>query len=221
LGTLSLFRIYILKDHQLEFLEEQIVKGCKRFDRSAQRDLYELYRSRLNVLVKRYIIDSDDAKDVLQESFLLVFKNITQFKNEGSLEGWIKRIVINTSLQFLKKQKKNRDNISINEYDIEDNDNDPFENNYSIDKCDEASLSNGIDLVKQANIQEKELLEIIQSLGVDFRQVFNLFYIDNYNHSEIAKMLGIEEVTSRTRLARAKKKVQAELYKRCVEKVTV
>ena len=205
----------------MEFLEEQIVKGCKRFDRSAQRDLYELYRSRLNVLVKRYIIDSDDAKDVLQESFLLIFKNITQFKNEGSLEGWIKRIVINTSLQFLKKQKKNRDNISINEYDIEDNDNDPFENNYSIDKCDEASLSNGIDLVKQANIQEKELLEIIQSLGVDFRQVFNLFYIDNYNHSEIAKMLGIEEVTSRTRLARAKKKVQAELYKRCVEKVTV
>jgi len=202
----------------LEFLEEQLIKGCKRFDISSQRDLYNRYRSRLSLLVKRYVVDNDDAKDVLQESFLLIFKNISQFRNDGSLEGWMKRIVINTSLQFLKKQKK--DHLRINDLDIKD-DFEVASIDNSIDKNDENTLSNGIDLVLQANIQESELLEIIQMLGDDFRQVFNLFFIDNYSHSEISKMLGIEEVTSRTRLARAKKKVQAELYKRCVERITV
>jgi RNA polymerase sigma-70 factor (ECF subfamily) len=210
-GTFLDLRIYIdIKN--LISSEEHIIKGCKRYDMVAQKALYERHNAQLRGLVRRYVDDADDAKDVLQEAFLLIFNNIVKFKGEGSLEGWMKRIVVNTALQFIKKQKRNGTKVRFDDMDdvLGGGDNGP----------DEQDTSSIFELALQAEMSEEDLLEIIGTLDVDFRQVFNLYVVDQYSHAEIASLLGIDIVTSRTRLARAKKKVQAQLHKRCAEKIS-
>ena len=203
----------------MDNLEAQLIKKCKQYDIKAQKELYLRYSPRLFTIAKRYLIDSDDAKDVLQDSFLSIFTSIGKFRGDGSLEGWMKRIVINTSLQFLKHRKQMSQYVNIDEYEPECEPDYNQDNHF--DKSDIRNRTMGIELVREADLQEKELMAVIQTLPEDFRKVFNLYFIDNFSHSEIAGMLEIDEVTSRTRLARAKKKVQAELYKQCLERLTV
>jgi len=204
----------------LDINEEQLLKKCQRHDLLAQKELYIRYRPLFSIIVRRYIVDPDDAKDVLQDSFLLIFKNIGMFRGDGSFEGWMKRIVINTSLQFLKSQKHRLMYLNIDDCELSESQ-EVSEYDIYIDKNDGHSLLSGIELVRQAELHENDLIAIIQTLPDDFRQVFNLYFIDNFSHAEIAQMLNIDEVTSRTRLVRAKKKVQTRLYKQCVDRLTV
>lgn len=193
----------------MHFTQEQLIKACKHYDLSAQKALYDQYNGVLRALVRRYITNADDAKDILQEAFLLIFKNINQYKEQGSFEGWIKRIAINTALQFLKRQKKNLATTNIDHIDLSDND---------ADTADETPLSD-FERAAQANLSETDLLQMVQALPDDFRQVFNLSVIDQFSHADIAQLLNIDETTSRTRLARAKKKIQILLKQHCQQTI--
>ena len=165
--------------------EAQLVKALRKQDPKAQRQLYEKYSSRMLGLCFRYVSDEMIAEDVMIEGFLRVFGKIDQFNEEGSFEGWIRRIMVNEALGHLRKQKRIlEDAIS-----------------------DEASNIPDYALADQ-NLNEQELLDLIGELPVGYRTVFNLYAIEGYSHSEIAELMGITESTSKSQLHRARALLQ-------------
>lgn len=157
----------------------QLIENCKINDTKAQGELYKLYASKLFPICLKYSRNYAEAEDNLQDAFLTIFNKIKQYKNTGSFEGWIKRIVINTALQRYRSEKVlNIVNENISE-DIE------------IDINDE-------------DISLKYLLQIIQELPDRYRLVFNLYVLDGYSHKDISDMLDITVGTSKSNLARAR-----------------
>ncbi|WP_018618862.1 RNA polymerase sigma factor [Spirosoma luteum] len=173
--------------------EYALVEGCRRQDRIVQRLLYERYAGKLFVVCKRYVKDADEAEDVLQDAFVKIFRHIDTFRFECPLEAWLKRIVINTALKFLRKQK-------------------PWEtmSNDSIDVQEMASVLPQADESLPA-LNYKYLLQLVQELPPGCRMVFNLYAIEGYNHPEIAKMLDIAEGTSKSQYARARDLLQQKI----------
>lgn len=169
---------------------EQLIDKCKKNDTSAQSQLYKLFSSKLFSLCLKYSRNYAEAEDNLQDSFLTIFKNINQYNQKGSFEGWMKRITINTALQ--KYRSKGVFNI-VNEERIEDVTVEINNDDLSIDF----------------------LLKIIQELPDRYRMVFNLYVLDGYSHKEVSKMLEISEGTSKSNLARARfiLKEKIETYK--------
>jgi RNA polymerase sigma-70 factor (ECF subfamily) len=169
---------------------EQLIENCKKNDAKAQSQIYKLFASKLFTLCLKYSKNYAEAEDNLQDAFVTIFNKISQFKGKGSLEGWMKRIAINTALQRYRK-----DGVFdiINEHQIED---------VSVE-IDEDSVS--IDF----------LLKIIQELPDRYRLVFNLYALDDYSHNEIAEMLQISTGTSKSNLSRARMilKEKIEQYK--------
>jgi RNA polymerase sigma factor (sigma-70 family) len=161
--------------------EEQLLQGCQKRDSNAQRQLYELYSSKMYGICYRYVKDPMEAEDILVTSFMKVFEKIQQFKNEGSFEGWIRRIVVNESLMALRKK-----NHLYIETDLEQADREP----------DYDRLSD--------HLEAEDLLNLISELPVGYKVVFNMFAIDGYSHKEIAEHLGISENTSKSQLSRAR-----------------
>ena len=157
----------------------QLIENCKINDTKAQGELYKLYASKLFPICLKYSRNYAEAEDNLQDAFLTIFNKIKQYKNTGSFEGWIKRIVINTALQRYRSEKVLNivnDNISEDiEIDIDDDD-----------------------------ISLKYLLQIIQELPDRYRLVFNLYVMDGYSHKDISEMLDITVGTSKSNLARAR-----------------
>ena len=175
------------------FDEQGILKGCREGKRSAQKQLYERFVSPLLAICLRYSKSRDEAEDLLQKSFLKIFQNINTFRNHGSLEGWIKRIMINHALNHYKKNRKTpytADVEEINETDIL-TDTEEFENAEPVPP--------GI------------LLEMVQSLPEGYRMVFNLFVFEEYSHREIAETLNISENTSKTQLMKARRHLQKRI----------
>ncbi|MBL0742798.1 RNA polymerase sigma factor [Chryseolinea lacunae] len=168
------FKIYRAK-------EDELIKGCLRRDSSAQRLLYDTYSSKMYGLCYRYVKDSMEAEDILVTAFMKVFDKIGQFKSEGSFEGWIRRIVVNEALTFLRRNRS-----MYLETDLEQADREPDYN----------SLSD--------HLEAEDLLKMIQELPTGYRIVFNLYAIDGYSHKEIAEQLGISENTSKSQLSRAR-----------------
>jgi RNA polymerase sigma factor (sigma-70 family) len=162
---------------------EPFIRKCVENDREAQLKIYQLYSPVLYGLCLKYMRNEEDAKDVFQEAFVIVFQKIEQYKFEGSFEGWLKRIFINKLLETLKKKKK--DILFVNVFDFED------------DVIEDEEL----DLVP---IEQGKLLEYIQELPDQYRMVFNLFVFEKMKHKEIAKLLEISEGTSKSNLNRAK-----------------
>lgn len=202
--------------------EKQLIKKCRRFNVAAQRELYERYAVGFKCLCVRYVKQSADADDVLQEAFLKIFQNIKQFKGEGSFEGWMKRIVINTALYHYKKTLRVKSHLSVDDVsEPSGTDFDDYEKSGSIDRTDIDENIFDYKLVEQADFSKKELLECVDKLKDDFKIVFNLYFIENYKHQQIAEVLGIDEKTSRSRLSRARKYIQELLYKKTIEKVSV
>jgi len=160
---------------------EQCIKQCVKNDRGAQLELYQLFSPVLYGLCLKYMRNEDDAKDVFQEAFVIVFQKIGQYKFEGSFEGWIKRIFINKLLETLKKKKK--DVLFL----------DAFDTNITAEEE-----------IELAPIEQEKLLEYIQELPDQYRMVFNLFVFEKMKHREIAKLLDINEGTSKSNLNRAK-----------------
>lgn len=172
--------------------EKQLVSDCLKGGLKAQKRFYDAFAPKMYGVCLRYAKDNDTAKDYLQEAFIRVFANLERFRFEGSLEGWIRRIVINTALEKIRKT-------------------DVFKNSLSLDNI--LHLENdGIHVEEQ--IKEAELLQMIQSLPLGFRTVFNLFAIEGYSHLEISNMLNISDGTSKSQYARAKKWLQKRLEER-------
>ena len=168
------FKVYRAK-------EDELIKGCLKGDRAAQKHLYELHSSRMYAVCYRYVKDPMQAQDILVTAFMKVFDKVGQFKNEGSFEGWIRRIMVNEALTWLRRNK----NMYV-ETDLEQADHEP----------DYKNLSD--------HLEAEDLMNMIAALPSGYRIVFNMYAIDGYSHKEIAEHLGISENTSKSQLCRAR-----------------
>ena len=168
--------------------ETELIERCKKHDRHAQEMLYQQYSGKMHALCCRYVKDKMEAEDVLVMAFTKIFDRIDQYKGEGSFEGWIRKVIVNESLTYLRRNK----NMYL-ETEIEAADREP---NY-------AELEN--------ELQAEDLLKMINELPSGYRIVFNLFAIDGYSHKEIAGRLGINENTSKSQLSRARAMLQRNL----------
>ena len=169
-----------------------ILKACLKGDARAQGRLYDMYADRLYGISLRYANDEDEAKDILQEGFIKIFEKLKQYKNKGSLEGWMRKIIVNTALERIRRE--NRFMLVEDDTFIE------YER-YRYEHILE-------------ELEEKDLLEMIQELSPQYRMVFNLYAIEGYSHKEISQMLNISEGTSKSNLSRARHllKYKIELY---------
>lgn len=175
------FQIYHAVDNEL-------IDGCRKRDRHAQRFLYEHFSGRMLGLCCRYVKDRMDAEDVMVVAFTKVFDRIGQYKGEGSFEGWVRRIMVNESLTYLRKNKS-----MYLETDIEAAEREP---DYS--KLD-------------SELEAEDLRKLIADLPTGYRIVFNLYAIDGFSHQEIADQLGVSENTSKSQLSRARALLQKRL----------
>nr|WP_236669133.1 RNA polymerase sigma factor [Aquimarina mytili] len=178
---------------------DQLIKKCKEKNSNAQEQLYRLFSSKLFSICLKYSSDYSSAEDTLQDAFITIFDKINQYKNQGSFEGWIKRITINTALQKYRKQKV---------FDI-----------INEEQIEEVEVE-----INEEEISLDYLLKIIQQLPDRYRLVFTLYVLDGFSHKEIAEMLEISIGTSKSNLARArytlKEKIetnQEERYVRSIE----
>jgi RNA polymerase sigma factor (sigma-70 family) len=162
--------------------EEALLQACLKNQPAAQQELYSKYSPKMLAVCYRFARNREDAEDMLQEGFIRVFTQIHQFQSKGSFEGWIRRIIVHTCINHLKKHKKFNDSVDITQAH---------------------TLQVREDSVPSI-IQAKQVIECIRMLPIGYRTVLNLFAIDGYNHREIATMLDIEESTSRSQYTRAK-----------------
>src|SRR6478735_1756559 len=172
--------------------EELMLNGCLRNNATAQEALYNRFSPRMLGVCYRFAKNREDAEDMLQEGFRKVFTQIHQDRNEGALEGWIRRIIVHTCINILKKNKKFADSVDI----IHAN-----------------SIHIKEDMIPSI-MQAKQVVECIRLLPLGYRTVLNLYAIEGYSHKEIAKMLEIEESTSRSQYTRAKAMLEAILIKK-------
>ena len=147
-----------------------------------QEELYNRFASKMYAVCLRYANNSDDAQDLLQEGFIKVYKNLHRFRAEGSFEGWIRRVFINSSIEHYRKKAAKLSTVS--------------------DK--EESTIEDTDITAIDTLAEKDIIRLIQDLSPGYRTVFNLYVIEGYSHREIGELLNISEGTSKSQLARAK-----------------
>jgi RNA polymerase sigma factor (sigma-70 family) len=171
--------------------DQELVSACIKNNASAQEYLYEKFSRKMMGISLRYCKDEDEAADVLQMGFIAVFKNIESFAGTGSLEGWIKKIIVNTALSHIRKNKKLKQNIELDHVE------------FMLPSSSQTS----------EGIQTKDLLALIQTLPLGGRTIFNLFAIEGYSHKEIGEMLNISEGTSKSQYSRARAYLQKALAK--------
>lgn len=173
--------------------EEIILKGCREGKRVAQKQLYEKYVSSMLAICLRYSKSRDEAEDLIQEGFLKIFQNINTYRKHGSLEGWIKRIMINHALNQYKKNRKipfAEDVDAINENEI---------------------LLRDEEVENIEPVPAETLLAMIQSLPEGYRMVFNLYVFEKYSHRDIAEAMNFSENTSKTQLMKARRQLQGKI----------
>ncbi len=171
-------------------IDGKFLQRLKRGDPLAQKELYDRYAPVLLGVAMRYAGSKEEAEDILQDAFVKIFKHINTFEQRGSFEGWMRKIVVNTAIVHYRKELKHRyqdDVTDIKETDITDFEHD--DPDFTLD----------------------ELKQAIQSLPPGYRTVFNLYAVEGYKHKEIAKMLGIDESTSKSQYHRARKLLQKRL----------
>lgn len=161
--------------------ESDLIKGCLDGDAAMQRELYDRFASKMYGVCLRYAGNTHDADDILQEGFIKVYNSLYKFRGEGSFEGWIRRIFINTCIEQFRKKVKSYNISEVHENTVDDDD-----------------LS-ALDV-----LDTKDLVKMIRELSPGYQAVFNLFVVEGYSHKEIGEMLGITEGTSKSQLARAK-----------------
>jgi len=162
--------------------EYRLVKDCLKEKPAAQKQLYGLYAKPMLGICYRYTKSVTDAEDVLQEGFVKVFKNLHQFKFQGELGGWIRKIMVTTALNYLKRNTKYQTELLYQDDHLHVVTNDHPE----------------------IKMQAKELAELIRQLPTGYQTIFNLYAVEEYTHVEIGEMLGIHEGTSRSQYARAR-----------------
>lgn len=173
-----------------QFNVHSIIEGCLNNNRQAQQQLYQHYADLMLGLCIRYIKDKPQAEEIMIGGFMKVFDKIGSFRQEGSFEGWIKRLMVNECLMHLRKEKKHKNDLEIEKAYHEITPSQP-----------------------DTGLEAGELLKLIKSLPEGYRTVFNMYAIEGYSHKEIAKTLGINEGTSKSQLSKARKHLK-ELIKK-------
>jgi RNA polymerase sigma factor (sigma-70 family) len=174
---------------------EDLIEGCIKEDRVCQRELYNMFARKMMAICMRYAKDRMEAEDMLQDGFIKVFDNVSAFKKEGSFEGWVRRIMVNTALNKIRSRK--------NEFD----------------EIDDVSLNFSFDDQLIEKMSEKDILDIIATMPLGYKYVFNLYAIEGFSHKEISESLGIEEASSRSQYSKAKKYLQQKIIS--LEKVNL
>lgn len=161
---------------------KELVRDCLKGKKEAQKKLYELFAASMYGICYRYTKSVTDAEDVLQEGFVKVFNNLHQYRNDGELGAWIRRIIVNTALTYLKQSKRYSADLSYEEMNLHP-----------------VSAEN-----PDINLGVKELADLIRQLPTGCQAIFNLHAVEGYTHVEIGEILGIHEGTSRSQYARAR-----------------
>jgi RNA polymerase sigma factor (sigma-70 family) len=172
--------------------DQQIIEGCAKHDRKAQKVLYEKYSGFLLGVCLRYSVDKTEAEDILQESFLKIFFNINEFSGTGSFIGWLRKIAVNTAITHYHKNLKHRYMLDIDEY---------------------VSVETGTEGFEEDFYTAEELYRVLNELPAGYRMVFNLYAVEGYKHKEIAEMLGIDTNTSKSQYSRARSAIRDKLEK--------
>jgi len=171
--------------------EENLIKKCASGNSLAQKTFYEKFAGKMMGVCLRYTKDYEEAQDVMQDAFIKIFGKLSEYEKKGSLEGWVRRIVVNTALDSYRKNKKHQQNVAVETVDY--------------------MLENKTYIIEELNAND--LLVIIKTLPAGYQMVFNLFAIEGYSHKEIAERLNITESTSKSQFSRAKKQLRELLVK--------
>ena len=173
--------------------ESDLIQGCIEGNRRMQEELYRRFSPKMYAVCLRYAGNAEEAEDILQEGFIKIFKKLDSFRSEGSFEGWIRRIFVNTSIEHFRRKKYLQPVTEKEETSIE-----------------------GKYISVLDNLAERDILSLVQQLSPGYRTVFNMYVVEGYTHKEIADMLGISEGTSKSQLSRAKVILQ-ELVKKFID----
>jgi RNA polymerase sigma factor (sigma-70 family) len=173
--------------------ETDLIRGCINGDRRMQEALYNRFSPRMYAVCLRYAGNAEEAEDILQEGFIKIFKKLDTFRSEGSFEGWIRRIFVNTAIEHFRRKRYLQTVSEKEENTIE-----------------------GKDISVLDKLAAKDILALIKELSPGYRTVFNMYVVEGYTHKEIADMLGISEGTSKSQLSRAKVILQG-LVKKHIE----
>lgn len=176
------------------FSESDLLEGCRRADRKMQHELYKRYAPKMYGVCLRYAGNAEEAEDILQEGFIKVFNKINSFRGEGSFEGWVRRIFVNTAIEHFRKKTYLQPLTETEENTVE-----------------------GKYLSVLDNLAEKDIIQLVQQLSPGYRTVFNMYVVEGYTHKQIAEILGISEGTSKSQLSRAKLILQ-DLVKTFIER---
>lgn len=171
-----------------ELTERELVEGCLREDRRCQEALYKRYARRMYAVCLRYARHELEAQDMMQEGFVRVFDKLGGFRQDGSLEGWVRRIMVHTAINHYRRKSFQQER-------------------FGLEKLPEDPVA----ATALAELGERELLALVAGLPDGYRTVFNLFAIEGYDHAEIAAMLGCGESTSRSQLAKARRLLQERI----------
>ncbi|HOZ69281.1 MAG TPA: RNA polymerase sigma factor [Chitinophagaceae bacterium] len=161
--------------------DSDLIRGCMESDRRMQEELYRRFSPRMYAVCLRYAGNAEEAEDILQEGFIKVFKKLDSFRNEGSFEGWIRRIFVNTAIEHFRRKKYLLPVTEKEENTIE------------------GKYTSVLD-----ELGAKDIMALVQELSPGYRTVFNMYVVEGYTHKEIADQLGISEGTSKSQLSRAK-----------------
>ena len=173
------------------FSDHDLIEGCLKGDRKMQHELYKRFAPKMYGVCLRYASNAEEAEDILQEGFIKVYNKIGSFRREGSFEGWIRRIFVNTAIEQFRKKVYLQPITEIEEDTVE-----------------------GKYLSVLDRLSEKDIIQLIQQLSPGYRTVFNMYVVEGYTHKQISEMLGISEGTSKSQLSRAKMILQEERYER-------
>ncbi len=178
---------------------KEIIKGCQKGNPASQKVLYDLYAPKMYGVCLQYCKDRTEAEDCLQEGFIKVFTNIKKYRFEGSFEGWIRRIMVNTTIESFRKKKPET----------------------SLEDTMLVKLQSDIIEEKASEISEDEIMDIISELPPKYRIVFNLYVLEGLSHKEIAEALDISEGTSKSNLSRARSWIKDRITEKLSKKQSV
>lgn len=176
------------------FSESDLIEGCLRGDRKMQYGLYQQFAPKMYGVCLRYAGNAEEAEDILQEGFIKIFNKIGSYRGDGSFEGWIRRIFVNTAIEHFRKKTYLQPITEVEENTME-----------------------GKYLSVLDKLAEKDIIQLVQQLSPGYRTVFNMYVVEGYTHKQIAEALGISEGTSKSQLSRAKQILQ-DMVKRFIEK---
>ena len=176
--------------NNLKRIESELIRACIAGERSAQNQLYDQFKAKMYGLCLRYAKTQEEAEDMLLEGFFKVFNDLHQFRQEGSLEGWIRRVMVHNAISHLRKNRK-KEMIEVG--------------------MEKLSSQNGENPAVLEKTDAESIIRLIRELPIGYQTIFNLFAVEGYSHKEIAAMMQIAESTSRSQYVRARQMLQKML----------